>query len=52
MENVFIHITMDVYNLNIGDMTKEKPSLCNVFDIMREMMCKPLKKILPNETFV
>ena len=35
---------MDVCNLNMGDMTKEKPSLCDVFDIMREMMCKPLKK--------
>ena len=25
-------------------MIKKKPSLCDVFDIMREMMCKLLKK--------
>ena len=25
-------------------MKKNKPSLCDVFDIMREMMCKVLKK--------
>ena len=25
-------------------MIKKKPSLCDVFDVMREMMCKLLKK--------
>ena len=33
-----------VLNLNIGDVIKNNPSLCDVFDIMREMTCKLLKK--------
>ena len=42
MENVFILIT--ILNLNFGDKKKNKPSLCDVFDMMREVMCKLLKK--------
>ena len=33
-----------VLNLNIDNMKKNKPSLCDALDIMREMMCKLPKK--------
>ena len=30
-------------NLDIGEMIKNKPRLCNVFDFIRQRMCKLLK---------
>ena len=36
-----------VLNLNINDMKKNKPSLCDVLDIIKEMMSKLPKKFFP-----
>ena len=36
--HTYFHV--QVLNLNVGDLIKNKPSLCNVFDIMREKTCK------------
>ena len=48
MENYYYG---QVLNLNIGDIIKNNSSLCDVFDIMREMICK-LEKKIPKETLV
>ena len=44
MENIFTPYHGKVVNLNIDDMKKNKPSLCDALVIMREMMCKLPKK--------
>ena len=41
---MFYYYHGKVLNLNIDDMKKNKPSLCDMFDIMREIMCKLLKE--------
>ena len=39
-KSIHTYYHVQILNLNVGDLIKNKPSLCNVFDIMREKTCK------------